>query len=135
MKNDTDFPKVFYGSEGNPSAQFLTPYKLATGTMRGTQVVGTGPKIDSANNRILLTNPVDGSQIGIGTIPGSATNEFGFFSLDSSGNLIMKIVNGTWYIYDPGHSNVNIMQSGKLPDSTYGWAVAASGKNVSDGIT
>lgn len=128
------WPKEFYEGDGKQSAGFVTPYKLASGTMRGTQGVGTGPQIDSANNRILLTNPVDGSQIGIGTIPGSTTNEFGFFSLDVNNNLIMKIVNGTLYVYDPVNGNVNVMQVGKLPDATYGWGVAATGHNVSEGI-
>lgn len=110
------------------------PDDTLSGTYRGSQNVGSGPVIDSANNRILLTNPVDGSSVGIGTIPGSTTNEFGFFSLDNNGDLIMKIVNGTWYVYDLS-TNKNIMQSGKLPDSSYGWAVAATNKNVSDGIS
>lgn len=127
------YPKTFSSGQGGGSADFMLPYKMNSGTMRGTQNVGTGPKIDSANNRITLTNSVDGSSVGIGTIPGSTTNEFGFFSLDSSGNVVMKIVNGTWYVYDLS-SGKNVMQTGKLPDSTYGWAVAASGKNVSEGF-
>jgi len=112
----------------------ILPRQMQTGTMRGTQGVGTGPKIDSSNNRITLTN-TDGSSVGIGTIPGSTTNEFGFFATDSDGNLIMKIINGTRYIYDV-NTDKNVMQDGKVaPDnaaSFYGYAVAPEGENVED---
>lgn len=42
-----------YPGQGNDSAGFMFPYKVASGTMRGTQNVGDGGvKIDSAHNRI-----------------------------------------------------------------------------------
>jgi hypothetical protein len=67
----------------------------------------------------------------MGSIPN--TTEFGFFSLDASGNLVMKIVNGTLYVYDPS-SGKNTVQVGKLPDSTYGAAGANTGFNVAQGF-
>lgn len=88
--------------------------------------------LDGSGQALIVTNS-DGSKVGLGKIPNSTT-EFGFFSQDTSGNLIMKIINGTWYVYDITTTK-NAMQSGKLPDNSYGWAVAASGKNVSDGIS
>jgi hypothetical protein len=42
-----------YPGQDNDSAGFMFPYKVASGTMRGTQDIGTGGvKIDSAHNRI-----------------------------------------------------------------------------------
>lgn len=113
----------------------VLPRQLSTGSTRGTQTVGYGnTKIDGTNNTITIAAP-DGSSIGMGAIPGSTTGEYGFFSLDASGKLIMKIVNGTWYTYNPQDQYNNVMQGGLLPDGSGGWAVAAAGYNVSDGIT
>lgn len=112
----------------------VLPRQVSSGALRGTQRVGYGStEIDGSNNRITISNPADGTSVGIGSIPGSLTGEFGFFSLDADGNLIMKIVNGTWYVYDITNDK-NVMQSGKLPDATYGWAVANAGNNVADGF-
>lgn len=126
------YPKSFYQDTGDNSFGFNAAYKLQTGNTRGTQTVGYGnTKIDGANNRITIGTP-DGGTIGFGAIPGSTTQEFGFFSEDSTGKLIMKIVNGTWYVYRP--DGTNVMQSGILPDATAGWAVASSGNQVADGF-
>jgi len=125
------------GGSDNPNLRSsdisrVLPRQLSTGSTRGTQTVGYGnTKIDGSNNRITIGTP-DGGTIGFGAIPGSATNEFGFFSVDSTGKLVMKIVNGTWYVYrDDG---TNVMQSGILPDTTAGWAVAAPGYEVDEGF-
>lgn len=127
------------------------PRQTSTGTMRGTQNVGYGGvKIDSSNNTITLngtagtqqqtvlsgsglvaTNP-DGSSSGIGAIPGTSPQEYGFFSTDSDGNLIMKIVFGTKYVYNPEDDFVNVTQDGLLPDGTGGFVAAAPGVNVDD---
>lgn len=80
----------------------------------------------------LMVQSPDGSSVGIGSIPGSTT-EYGFFCTDKDGNLIMKIVSGTSYIYRTDKTNV--MQSGVLPDKTVGWAVAADGYQVPDGYS
>lgn len=110
------------------------PDSMLAGQLRGTQNVGSsGAQIDAANNRITLTNPATGSVVGIGAIPGSTTGEFGFFSQDSSGNLIFKIVGATFYVYDATTSK-NAIQMGKLPDSSYGFAAAVTGSNVSEGF-
>lgn len=112
----------------------VLPRQLSTGTLRGTQSVGYGnTKIDGSNNRITIGTP-DGGQIGMGAIPGSTSNEYGFFALDVNGNVIMKIVGGTWFVDNPTQ-NLNVMQSGVLPDGNIGWAVAAPGYNVVDGIS
>lgn len=116
------------------STDRVLPRQLSTGSTRGTQTVGYGnTKIDGSNNRITIAAP-DGSSVGIGSIPGSPTNEYGFFSLDSTGRVIMKIVNGTRYVYNPQDSFNNVMQDGILPDGSGGWAVAAEGTNVADGF-
>lgn len=108
------------------------PRQLSTGSMRGTQTVGYGStKIDGSNNTITIGAP-DGSTIGMGAIPGSLTGEYGFFSLDSLGNLIMKIVNGTKYVYNPADDYVNVTQDGLLPDGSGGFVAAKPGDNVAD---
>ena len=126
------------GSNSNPdlaqsNLSRVLPRQLSTGSTRGTQTVGYGnAKLDGSNNRITIGTP-DGGTIGFGLIPGSATNEYGFFSQDANGQLIMKIVNGTWYVYREDATNV--MQSGILPDASVGWAVASEGNEVADGYS
>lgn len=122
------------GKQGDLSSSDISrilPRQLSTGTTRGTQNVGYGKaKIDGSNNRITVGG-ADGGTVGLGSIPGSTTNENGFFSLDSSGNLIMKIVNGTKYVYDPKNNYVNITQDGLLPDGSGGFVAAKPGVDVS----
>lgn len=113
----------------------VLPRQLSTGSSRGTQTVGYGnTKIDGTNNTITIAAP-DGSSIGMGAIPGSTTNEYGFFSLDKNGKLIMKIVNGTQYVYNPDDNYVNVTQSGLLPDGSGGFVVAKPGTNVVDAFS
>lgn len=129
----------------------VIPRQFSTGTMRGTQRIGYGGvEIDSSNNTITLngtpgtaqqtvlsgsgltsTNP-DGSASGIGAIPDTTPQEYGFFSTDSSGVVIMKIVFGTKYVYNPSDSYVNVTQDGLLPDGSGGFVVAKEGYNVAD---
>jgi len=121
------------GSLNSSDQSRILPRQLSTGSTRGVQTVGYGTaRLDGSNNRITIGTP-DGGTIGFGSIPGSTTNEFGFFSIDTTGTLIMKIVNGTWFVYRA--DGTNVMQSGILPDSTVGWAVAADGYEVADGFT
>lgn len=109
------------------------PDSMLAGQLRGTQNVGSGgAQIDSANNRITVTSAADGSVIGLGNIPGSTTNEFGFFSEDNKGNMIFKIVGGTMFVYDPSNNYTNIVQTGLLPDGSGGITSADPGTNVSD---
>jgi len=135
------------GDLPNSNISRVLPRQLSTGTMRGTQTVGYGnTKIDGSNNRITIGDSIvldgdndtitvtndTGSTLGVGAIPGTNPVEFGFFSTDDNGKLIMKIVNGTWYTYNIT-DDTNVMQAGVLPDASYGWAVAAEGNNVADG--
>lgn len=141
-----DYPRVFYDGQGDDSAGFVTPYKVNSGSLRGTQTVGHGStQIDSANNRIVLGNIIldgnsgtitttnsDGSSVGMGLIPGTVA-EFGFFATDANGSLVWKRVGPTGFTYDLINAK-NILQDGKLPDGTYGWVSAVSGKNVAEGF-
>lgn len=121
--NIGDIPKM--------SLDRTLPRQLSTGSTRGTQTVGYGnTKIDGSNNRITIGTP-EGGSIGMGAIPGTTPTEYGFFSTDSQGRLVMKIVGGTWYVYDLDNDK-NIMQTGKLPDNSFGGVVAKEGYNVSD---
>lgn len=110
----------------------MIPRQMVTGSTRGTQTVGYGgTKIDGTNNRITIENNADGSSIGMGAIPGS-TSEYGFFSLDSDDNIVMKIVLGTFYVYDGEDDR---MQAGILPDGTINVAIAKDGDSVSDAFS
>lgn len=110
----------------------MIPRQMVTGSTRGTQTVGYGgTKIDGTNNRITIENNADGSSIGMGAIPGS-TSEYGFFSLDSDDNVVMKIVLGTFYVYDGEDDR---MQAGILPDGTINVAIAKDGDSVSDAFS
>lgn len=75
------------------------PRQMSTGMLRGEQNVGhNGAKIDSANNRIILTN-TDGSQTGFGLVPDDS-GDFGFFNVNSNGKILQKFVGGSSYYYD-----------------------------------
>lgn len=129
---DPQFDSVENKSVGELSFERIIPRQISSGSTRGTQKVGYGStEIDGSNNRIVITNPLDGTSVGIGTIPGSTTGEFGFFALDEDGNVVMKIVGPTRYIYDLTNDK-NVMQDGKLPDGSYGWAVAKENYSVED---
>jgi hypothetical protein len=93
----------------------VNPNQIASGVERGTQ-------------RIYNT---DGSYMTFGQIPNST--DFGIAFFDSSGFLVRKMLMTTDYVYDKT-TNKNIMQMVKLPDGTYGFAVATPGNNVADGI-
>lgn len=122
----------FTGSTvGSNALDLSNPDSILAGQLRGTQNVGgNGAALDAANNRIILQNPVDGSSVGFGTIPGSPTKEFGFFSLDADGNVIMKIVNGNLYMLDPSAGNIVRLELGKLPDNTYNLATSKPGQDL-----
>lgn len=134
--NGATYPAKSYDGQEDQSYGFQPAFKLQTGNTRGVQTVGYGgAKIDGANNRIVITNSNDNTSIGMGTIPGSTTNEFGFFSLDANGNVVMKIVNGTMYVYNPTDGFKNVTQAGLLPDGSGGFVVAKPGLNVAEVFT
>lgn len=94
----------------------VTPGQVATGTTRGTQTYMN----------------TDGSYMTMGLIPNST--DFGIAFFDKSGTLISKTTSSTQYVYDKT-TGKNVMQVGKLPDGTYGWAIAKVGFNVADGFS
>jgi hypothetical protein len=117
------------------------------------QTVGYGTaKLDGTNNRITVGAP-DGSTVGLGSIPNSTTNEFGFFTVNSQGNVTYKVVNGvqyfyddknnliqkvqagTTYVYNPMDNFVNVTQGGLLPDGSGGFVAAKPGFNVSEAFS
>lgn len=129
--NSSKYPRQTYDGKEDQAYGFVPAFKLQTGNTRGTQTVGYGgAKIDGANNRITITDPASGDTIGFGAIP-NTTNEFGFFSLDSDGTLIFKIVNGTLYMYD-AITGINNLQLGKLPDGTTNLAIAKEGEDITE---
>ena len=127
------YPQRAFEGQEDQSFGFTQARKIQTGNTRGVQTVGYGQtKIDGENNRIIITNPVDNTQIGIGTIPGSTTNEFGFFSLDEDGNVVMTIIQGKLSMYDIDDDNNERMRVGKQPDSSYNVVTAKEGFAIDD---
>lgn len=147
---------------GNTDSNYTYPYKISSGTMRGTQNVGAGgAQVDSANNRIVLNrissssnssasatvgqpitkSPTDQSfGLNVTDVNGNTLSvgilpdgTLGLLFTDSSGFVLRKITFDQDNFYDKVN-NVNIMRSGALPDKTYGWVVAANAKNVVDGF-
>lgn len=93
----------------------ILPRQLSIGTLRGTQSVGSGPKIDSSNNTITVS--LAGGTQGIGTVPNSPNNaQGGFFQTDSSNRVIWKLVEGTSYTYNRNDNYVNTILNGFSPD-------------------
>src|SRR5690606_24566076 len=96
----TDIPSTSIASLAQN--QRVQPRQVATGVTRGTWRI----------------NNTDGSYITIGVIP-DTENEFGIAFFGADGQVIKKILALTEYLYDPD-TGKNIMQEGKLPDSSYG---------------
>jgi hypothetical protein len=112
----------------------VNPNQVASGVTRGTQTYMN----------------TDGSYMTMGLIPNTTNFGIAFFTAagkliskststvdykyDTLGNLIFKNDGQTQYIYDKT-TGKNVVQIGKLPDGSYGWAVAKSGYNVSDAIS
>lgn len=99
--------------------------QIRVNTTAGNVVFGA---TDDGRLAMEVTNS-DGTKTGIGQIPGST--DLGFYTLDAVGNVVQKIVGPTRYIYDLTTTK-NIMQDGKLPDSSYGLISVKPGLNVSD---
>lgn len=111
----------------------MIPRQMVTGSTRGTQTVGYGgTKIDGTNNRIIIKNSADGTSIGLGVIPGSTTDEFGFFSLDADDNLVLSIIQGKLSLYDHDDDDNERMRVGKQPDNTYNVVTAKDGYGIED---
>lgn len=135
--SDSSKPTTKFNNIGDVSLESIQsrmiPRQMVTGSTRGTQTVGYGgTKIDGSNNRITIENSSSGSSIGMGVIPDSTTNELGFFALDANDNLIMKIVDGTRYIYNPENDYRNVLQDGLLPDNTGGFIIVKEDTDVAD---
>lgn len=98
-------------------------------TPRGVTSQNGNVNVDNANNRIAITDS-DGTLLVLGVL---LDGTFGIAFYDSSGYLLRKSNILTDYWYDKVN-NVNQMQQGLLPDSSYGIVVAKSPYNVSDGV-
>ncbi len=72
----------------------------------------------------------DGGTLVVGAL---SDGNYGMRYQDSTGYTLFEMTGSTWYWYDKS-TGKNVMQVGKLPDGSYGWAVAKSGKNVLDGF-
>lgn len=110
----------------------ILPRQNSTGSTRGTQNIGVGNmKLDGANNRITIGAP-DGSTVGLGAIPGTTPVEYGLFTLDSSGNVVTKIIDGSIYIMD---GDLVRMLAGFQPDGTVDVNISKNGESVLDAFS
>lgn len=118
-------------ADAQPSDEFATipdvPVQSATSRVNPNQI----PSGVTRGTQTFMNT--DGSYMTTGLIPDGGT-DFGIAFFDNSGTLISKITASTQYVYDKT-TGKNIMQIGKLPDGTYGWAVAKVGSNVKDGFS
>lgn len=157
--NSEAYPRQSTVINGAP-AGFMLPYKLGSGVMRGTQIFASksnskitigaipatttfGIQLQASSNKASITldadsnafyvTAADGSKIGMGEIP-DGSGDFGFFSLDSSGFLLYKIVGSTQYWYDKIY-NKNIGQAGLLPDGNYAWIFVPPSHDVKDAFS
>lgn len=111
MDDRNQWPKQYHEGEGNNSAGFVTPYKLGSGVMRGTQIIQNS----------------DSSKITLGQLPDNS-QQFGIAFIDSSGRTIKTDTGVTQTVYDA--SGIPTVLIGKLPDGSYGIAVGKPGIDV-----
>lgn len=97
---------------------------------------------DGSGNPVIQQGLLPSGNYGMEATTGTGSFTFGTLtdgtlgiqSQDSNGNVLFEMNGSTWYWYDIT-TGKNVMQVGLLPDGSYGWAVAASGYNVSDGFS
>lgn len=100
----------------------------------GSITIGQTTTTNTISNGINVVN-TDGSRVGMGAIP-DGSGDFGFYAQDGAGNLLYKIVGSTQYVYDITQTpHTNVMQIMKLPNGTYGEAIAKIGENVADAFS
>lgn len=102
--------------------QRLMPRELKAGSQRGEIII---------QGKLTVTDPTSDERIIIGTVG----DNFGIFgAVDSTDNpeIAYKIVGQTFYFYDLNNESANIMQFGKVPDETFGFAIAKTGSEVAD---
>lgn len=115
--------------------QRVNPNQIASGVTRGTQ---TYMNVDGSYMTMGVI-PDNSGDIGVGFFTSSGTlisksTSTTDFKYDTSGNLIFKNDGQTQFVYDET-TGKNIIQIGKLPDGSYGWAVAKVGNNVADAFS
>lgn len=123
MAKDDLQPETLSGSNypiASPSNLVSMPLSMPDNTLSGV----------SRGTQTFIST--DGSKMLIGNLP---NNEFGIAFYNPQGILVTKYVGPTRFIYNPADSNVNVLQDGKLPNGTYGLAVAKPTFNVGDGIS
>lgn len=111
-----------------------TPNDLISGMLAGATEIriggSKGIKVDGKNNAISITDAT-GRISGFGVIPDNS-GDFGFFNLDETGTLVLKIVGGTKYVYNPKDAYHNVTQDGLLPDGSGGFISVKAGNDVAN---
>lgn len=109
----TGYPQATYDSQTNQSYGFVNPNQIQSGGMRGTQIITS----------------TDGSKILLGNLPNST--DFGIAFYDPTGNMVGKIVGGTYFFYNPVDSYRNSIRIGNAPgDKRTGIWTAKTGNDV-----
>lgn len=126
--------RYFNAPVSDTQRQPLEPANIMSGALPGATEIRIGGnqniKISGKDQQITLTGN-DGSVVGIGAIPGNP-GQNGFFSLDANGNLVLKIILGTFYIYD---GTLDRMQAGVLPDGSINVAISKEGDSVANAFS
>lgn len=124
--------RFFDAAQPDVQRRQLEPKSIMSGMLPGATQIRIGGSesvlIDGLHQRITITNGT--SSIGIGAIPGDEGN-LGFYSADSNGMIIQKIVGGTRYVYRPSNGE-NFLQDGILPDGSGGFIITKEGTAVPD---
>lgn len=98
----------------------------------GSIVINSSDSNDTITiqNGLIAFADINGLNFKVGALnSGSMGNSI----VDSSGFTLYKQDGQTSFWYDK-NTGKNIMQVGLLPDNTYGWVVAQTGKDVLDGF-
>jgi hypothetical protein len=131
----------------------LVPHKIISGSLPGATEIRIGGsesiKISGKNQNITITTDdgtiifgrredgslalevenADGTVTGLGVVPGST--DLGFYTTDTAGNVVQKIVGATRTVNDITN-DVGTILDGLLPDGSYGAVVAKEGEEVED---
>lgn len=141
--NNASDSQLIYKSDYSTDTWYGDYYKsLEIGQIGTASSLAYGMNVYNSKGDVSLTlGQLGGDSYGMSVPASSGTIYFGLLSdgnlgiqvQDTTGYILFEMTGQTWFWYDKTTSK-NVMQVGLLPDGTYGWAVAASGYNVSDGF-
>jgi hypothetical protein len=122
--NKDPFADAFTNNPNDPTR--VNPTRVGSGATTGTQTL---------NGTQNIINPDSDSTLTIGSIEGDDRTKLniGFTIKDKDDFTLFVLNDQTWSWFDKT-TKKNVIQIGKLPDGSYGFAVADIGKDVADGF-